>query len=62
MRTTHQFSITLPNEMANLVKTKVAGGEYATESEVIRAGLRALMHCIKNLPLQRDAVLCRVHA
>ena len=50
MRTTHQFSITLPNEMANLVKTKVAGGEYATESEVIREGLRALMHCIKIYP------------
>jgi Arc/MetJ-type ribon-helix-helix transcriptional regulator len=29
--------------MANLVKTKVAGGEYATESEVIRDGLRAMM-------------------
>ena len=43
MRTTQQFSITLPNEMANVVKTKVAGGEYATESEVIRDGLRALM-------------------
>lgn len=43
MRTTQQFSITLPNEMANVVKTKVAGGDYATESEVIRDGLRALM-------------------
>jgi putative addiction module CopG family antidote len=43
MRTTQQFSVTLPIEMANLVKTKVAGGEYATESEVIRDGLRALM-------------------
>lgn len=43
MRTTQQFSITLPNEMADVVKTKVASGEYATESEVIRDGLRALM-------------------
>ena len=43
MRTTQQFSITLPNEMADIVKTKVAAGEYATESEVIRDGLRALM-------------------
>ena len=43
MRTTQQFSITLPNEMANTVKSKVAAGEYATESEVIREGLRALM-------------------
>jgi putative addiction module CopG family antidote len=43
MRTTQQFSITLPNEMAAVVKAKVEAGEYATESEVIRDGLRALM-------------------
>ena len=43
MRTTQQFSITLPNEMADAVKSKVAAGEYATESEVIRDGLRVLM-------------------
>ncbi|MGS0743029.1 ribbon-helix-helix domain-containing protein [Glaciimonas sp. GG7] len=43
MRSTQQFSITLPNEMADIVKTKVATGEYATESEVIRDGLRVLM-------------------
>jgi len=42
MRTTQQFSVTLPNEMAQLVKTKVSSGEYASESEVIRDGLRAL--------------------
>lgn len=43
MRTTQQMSITLPTEMAGLVKAKVAAGDYATESEVIRDGLRALM-------------------
>ena len=43
MRTTQQLSITLPNEMASLVKAKVTEGAYATESEVIRDGLRALM-------------------
>ncbi len=43
MRTTRQFSITLPNEMADVVKAKVATGEYATESEVIRDGLRVLL-------------------
>ncbi|RNF83606.1 ribbon-helix-helix domain-containing protein [Montanilutibacter psychrotolerans] len=43
MRSTQQFSITLPNEMADLVKAKVAAGEYATESEVIRDGLRTLL-------------------
>ena len=43
MRTTQQLSITLPNEMADVVKGKVTAGEYASESEVIRDGLRALM-------------------
>lgn len=43
MRSTQQFSITLPNEMADAVRAKVATGEYATESEVIRDGLRVLL-------------------
>ena len=43
MRTTQQMSITLPNNMADAVKTKVRSGEYASESEVIRDGLRALL-------------------
>lgn len=43
MRTTQQLSITLPNDMADIVKAKVRAGEYASESEVIRDGLRALM-------------------
>ncbi len=43
MRTTQQFSITLPNEMAAFLKAKIANGEYATDSEVIRDGLRILM-------------------
>lgn len=37
------MSITLPNELAEAVKAKLASGEYATESEVIRDGLRTLM-------------------
>lgn len=43
MRTTQQMSITLPKDMADAVKAKVRAGEYASESEVIRDGLRALM-------------------
>jgi putative addiction module CopG family antidote len=43
MRSTQQFSSTLPNEMADAVRAKVAAGDYATESEVIRDGLRALL-------------------
>lgn len=43
MRSTQQFSITLPNEMSEAARSKVAAGEYATESEVIRDGLRTLL-------------------
>jgi putative addiction module antidote protein, CC2985 family len=42
MRNTSPLSITLPHDMAAMVKEKVASGEYATESEVIRDGLRIL--------------------
>ena len=42
MRTTKQMSITLPIEMAEAVKQRVAAGEYASDSDVIRDGLRAL--------------------
>ncbi len=42
MRTTQQFSITLTNEMAEMVRARVASGAYVSESEVIREGLRAL--------------------
>jgi putative addiction module CopG family antidote len=43
MRTTQQMSITLPNELALAVRAKVTSGEYASESEVIRDGLRVLI-------------------
>jgi antitoxin ParD1/3/4 len=42
MRGTQQFSITLTHEMAEMVRSRVDSGEYASESEVIRDGLRAL--------------------
>ena len=42
MRTTRQMSVTMPHEMAEMVRAKVTSGEYASESEVIRDGLRAL--------------------
>lgn len=43
MRTTQQFSITLPHDMARLVNAKIASGAYASVSEVLRDGVRALM-------------------
>jgi putative addiction module CopG family antidote len=42
MRTTRQLSITLPITMAEEVAGRVASGVYASESEVIRDGLRTL--------------------
>src|ERR1035437_1442316 len=49
MRKTQSLSITLPHDMAKAVKDRVTSGAYATESEVIREGLRALN--------ERDAAL-----
>jgi putative addiction module CopG family antidote len=43
MRTTRQVSVTLPTEMADAIKQRVASGDYASESEVVRDGLRALL-------------------
>lgn len=43
MRNTQPLTVTLPRDMAAMVKAKVASGEYASESEVVRDGLRALM-------------------
>ncbi|WOQ16880.1 type II toxin-antitoxin system ParD family antitoxin [Raineyella sp. W15-4] len=42
MRTTKQLSITLPIGMAEALKERVTSGAYASESEVVRDGLRAL--------------------
>jgi len=43
MRTTQQFSITLPLDMAEAVEEKVKSGGNASVSEVVRDGVRALM-------------------
>ena len=42
MRTTKQLSITLPTDMADALEERVTSGAYASESEVIRDGLRTL--------------------
>jgi putative addiction module CopG family antidote len=51
MRTTQQFSITLPHDMAQAVEGKIRSGAYASVSEVVRDGVRAL--------LERDAAVER---
>jgi len=42
MPATEKLSITLPAEMARMVREKVEQGAYASNSEVIREGLRML--------------------
>jgi antitoxin ParD1/3/4 len=51
VRTTQQFSITLPLDMAEVVEGKIKSGAYASVSEVVRDGVRAL--------LERDAAIER---
>jgi antitoxin ParD1/3/4 len=51
MRTTQQFSITLPLDMAEVVEGKIKSGAYTSVSEVMRDGVRAL--------LERDAAIER---
>ncbi len=43
MRTTQQFSITLPHDMAEVVEAKIKSGAYASVSDVMRDGVRALI-------------------
>ncbi len=38
-----QVSITLPDDLLNFLKAKVASGEYPSESDVIRDGLSNLL-------------------
>ena len=40
MKPAEKLSITLPAEMARMVRDKVEGGAYASNSEVIREALR----------------------
>ena len=51
MSTTEKRTISLPAEHAAFIDAKVAAGEYASASEVVRAGLRALQ--------ERDAAVER---
>ena len=37
------FTVTLPSQVAELVRAKVATGEYATECDVILEGLNVLL-------------------
>ena len=42
MKATRRLEIELPEDMAQAVSARVASGDFASESEVIREGLRLL--------------------
>jgi antitoxin ParD1/3/4 len=42
MQTTEKLSISLPRDMAEMIRGKVQAGAYASNSEVIREALRLL--------------------
>lgn len=53
-----KLSITLPAEMARLIREKVSRGEYGSNSEVIRAALRGLLEQDRRL-LALDTAIAR---
>jgi antitoxin ParD1/3/4 len=60
MAAIERMTITIPSEMAATVREAVAGGEYASTSEVIRDALRAWTRAHdeerRELALLRDAI------
>lgn len=55
-----KLSITLPAEMARLIREKVSRGEYGSNSEVIRAALRLLLEQDRRLMALDAAIACGV--
>ena len=56
MQHAEKLSITLPAEMARLVREKVSSGAYGSTSEVIRTALRVWMEDEKRLKVLDDAI------
>lgn len=49
MQSAEKLSITLPPEMASFIRQKVDSGLYGSNSEIIRAAMRALMERERHL-------------
>ncbi len=56
MLTTEKLSITLPIDMAQLIRDKVKGGGYSSNSEVIREALRGWMNKEQRLAALDEAL------
>ena len=52
------MNVSLPEELANFVKDKVAGGRYGSSSEVVREALR-LLEKVEKREAERSAELRR---
>jgi antitoxin ParD1/3/4 len=55
-----EFSITLPAEMARLIRDKASRGEYGFNSEVIREALRGWIERDRRLAALDSAIGCGV--
>lgn len=51
MPKTRSITVVLQSDMADLVRAKIASGEFATEVDVVQEGLRALAE--KDLEIER---------
>jgi antitoxin ParD1/3/4 len=50
MQTTEQLTITLPEDLTQIVRSKISSGEYATELDVIRESLNHLVEETNDTP------------
>ena len=60
MRNVERLSITLPADMARLIRSKVEDGGYASNSEVIREAMRAWQEQEQSRALRLAAVRARI--
>ena len=56
MQNTEKLSITLPIEMVRLIRDKVCGGEYSSNSEVILEAMRGWMSKEERLSMLDAAI------
>lgn len=57
-----KLSVTVTAQMAQMIREKVDSGQYATASEVIRAGLRALQAEEEERADRLEAIKARIRA
>jgi antitoxin ParD1/3/4 len=57
MQSAEKLSITLPPEMVRIIRAKVSGGTYGSNSEVIREAMRGWMERENQLAALDSAIL-----